>query len=219
MRVIKRLRQKERLSKERISHLIDYASDSPKDRPAQRLALLRSYFTASSRLEELATVQQWFQALINRFSHLSEPPRFTPSFLSGEPFDQLNLALAEGFTNAVRHAHENLPSSTPILIECEIQPHQIEICIFDQGEPFDPDSLIEPQPGTLREGGYGWFLLRRLVDRVTYSPIQKEFLIRRLSETASVHSSSIHSSTDSCMTLRGEDIERVCNCLRLVKKA
>ncbi|MEL6816134.1 MAG: anti-sigma regulatory factor [Cyanobacteria bacterium J06598_3] len=85
-----------------------------------------------------------------------------------DQFDQLNLALAEGFTNAVRHAHAGLPGDTPIEIELVLQSQQIEICIFDQGEPFDPNSLSEPQPGSLREGGYGWFLLRRLADQVTY---------------------------------------------------
>ena len=94
-----------------------------------------------------------------------------------EQFDQLNLALAEGFTNAVRHAHVNLPSTTPIEIELWAQKFSeenrhgvdsVEIRIFDQGEPFDPSSLSEPKPGSLREGGYGWFLLRRLADQVTY---------------------------------------------------
>ena len=36
------------------------------------------------------------------------------------------------------------------------------------GGPFDPDQLAEPQPGTLKEGGYGWFLIRRLADNVDY---------------------------------------------------
>lgn len=122
--------------------------------------LKRAHLTVTSHLEELSAVQQWFQALISRLA-IDTP-------WVDEQFDQLNLALAEGFTNAVRHAHANLPGSTPIDIELLLQPEKIEICIFDQGDPFDPNSLNEPQPGSLREGGYGWFLLRRLADQVTY---------------------------------------------------
>lgn len=122
--------------------------------------LERARLTVTSHLEDLSVVQQWFQTLVARFA-IDNP-------WINEQFDQLNLALAEGFTNAVRHAHADLPGSTPIDIECLLQPERIEICIFDQGGPFDPNSLSEPQPGSLREGGYGWFLLRRLADQVTY---------------------------------------------------
>lgn len=120
----------------------------------------RDQLQVTSHLEELATVQHWFRALISRLAVK------TPWL--NDQFDQLNLALAEGFTNAVRHAHADLPPATPIEIELVLQPEKIEICIFDRGKPFDPDSLTEPQPGALREGGYGWFLLRRLADQVTY---------------------------------------------------
>ena len=122
--------------------------------------LEREHLTVRSYLEELAAVQKWFRSLVLEISEK------TPWV--NEQFDQLNLALAEGFTYAVRHAHADLPADTPIEIELVLQPQQIEICIFDQGAPFDPSSLSEPQPGSLREGGYGWFLLRRLADKVTY---------------------------------------------------
>ena len=97
---------------------------------------------------------------------ISQLAKKTP--LINDQFDQLNLALAEGFTNAVRHAHADLPSETPIEIALVLQSQQIEIHIFDQGGPFDPSSVREPQPGSLSEGGYGWYLLRRLADQVTY---------------------------------------------------
>lgn len=82
--------------------------------------------------------------------------------------DEIKLALDEGFTNAVRHAHENLPSETPIEIQFTLWDDRLEIRIWDQGEPFDPNTLTEPAPGTLQEGGFGWSLIRRLTDRVSY---------------------------------------------------
>ncbi len=133
----------------------------------------KAHLIVDSHLEELAVVQQWFRSLIARLS--VEAPWID------DQFDKLNLALAEGFTNAVRHAHADLPGTTPIEIELVLQPDRIEIFIFDQGQPFDPDSINEPKPGSLREGGYGWFLLRRLADQVTYSPMGSQSTSQSLS--------------------------------------
>jgi serine/threonine-protein kinase RsbW len=162
--VIKRLRQNDRLEKLTNASPIClprwFGTKPAAERSAESNMLKQVHLSVSSHLEELAEVQQWFQS---RIFFLAEG---SPWIM--EQFDQLNLALAEGFTNAVRHAHVNLPSSTPIEIELIVAPKQVEIRIFDRGDPFDPDSLGDPPPGVLREGGYGWFLLRRLADQVTY---------------------------------------------------
>lgn len=152
--------------------------------------LERDQLKVTSHLEELAVVQHWFRAFISRLA--IKTPRLN------DQFDQLNLALAEGFTNAVRHAHADLPPATPIEIELVLRPQQIEIFIFDQGKPFDPNGLTEPQPGVLREGGYGWFLLRRLADQVTY-------------DRTSVASAGTYASGD----FPKSSVPR--NCLRIVK--
>lgn len=109
-------------------------------------------------------VQKWFEQFYSRYiSSIYECDR---------RFHQLNLALAEGFSNAVRHAHQELPSETTIDIELAIGDGCIEIRIWDWGKPFNPDTIEEPKPGELRVGGYGWFLLRRLADRVVYERCQ-----------------------------------------------
>ncbi|MFB8787822.1 MAG: anti-sigma regulatory factor [Potamolinea sp.] len=114
----------------------------------------------NSDLTVQAQVQKWFEQLcLNYISHINSSER---------QFYRLNLALAEGFSNAVRHAHQELPSETTIEIELAIRDKLIEIRIWDYGKPFNPDILPEPAPGTLCEGGYGWFLLRRLADKVVY---------------------------------------------------
>jgi serine/threonine-protein kinase RsbW len=87
--------------------------------------------------------------------------------------DRLMLALTEGFTNAVRHAHAKLPPETDINIDVEVEPNRVEIRIWDHGAPFNPELLPEPEPGELLESGYGWFLLRRLADEVTYERVQE----------------------------------------------
>lgn len=116
--------------------------------------------TVESKLTVLTKVQQWFEQFCLRNVSTFEWPE--------KQIYQLNLALAEGFTNAVRHAHQELPPETRIDIELVLCSNRIEIRIWDYGKPFNPDALEEPIPGTLREGGYGWFLLRRLADKVSY---------------------------------------------------
>lgn len=122
--------------------------------------LQQDHLTVTSDLTVLTQVQKWFEQFC--LQHL---PRF--SWPETQLY-RLNLALAEGFTNAVRHAHHELPPETTIEIDLTLWDNRIEIRIWDQGKPFNPDSLEEPEPGTLREGGYGWFLLRRLADQVVY---------------------------------------------------
>lgn len=109
-------------------------------------------------------VQEWFEKFY--LNHISRKDS------SKRQFHRLNLALAEGFSNAVRHAHQELPSETTIEIELAVWEERIEIRIWDQGKPFDPNVLEEPLPGTLCQGGYGWFLLRRLADQVIYERCQ-----------------------------------------------
>ncbi|MGF1460391.1 MAG: ATP-binding protein [Leptolyngbyaceae cyanobacterium] len=114
-----------------------------------------------SQLETLSKVQAWFDRL---YCSLEPELGWVKSSC-----DRLNIAIAEGFTNAVRHAHSHLPAETPIEIEVDLEYGQISIRIWDQGPPFDPTQLKEPEPGSLlTDGGYGWFLLRRAVDHVKY---------------------------------------------------
>jgi serine/threonine-protein kinase RsbW len=105
--------------------------------------------------------------------------RFYSQHLSGLNWSEyqlncLKLAVTEGFTNAVRHAHEGLPPETTIDIELELSDNQIEIRIWDWGKPFNPDTLPAPKPGELKGGGYGWHLLRRLSDQAVYERRQND---------------------------------------------
>ncbi|MBE9177992.1 anti-sigma regulatory factor [Oculatella sp. LEGE 06141] len=120
----------------------------------------QDHLTVRSELTGLNQVQDWFKQFCLRYGS-------SLIWLKGQLYP-LNLALAEGFSNAVRHAHQELPAETSIDIDLALWDDRIEIRIWDYGKPFNPDALEEPEPGTLHIGGYGWFLLRRLADRVTY---------------------------------------------------
>lgn len=116
--------------------------------------------TVESDLSVLTSLQDWLDEFCDRqpaLSHWSDDRRYC-----------LKLALAEGFSNAVRHAHRHRSRHTPIDLEIRLDDGHLRIYIWDFGDPFNPNQLEEPKPGTLRQGGYGWFLLRRLCDRVTY---------------------------------------------------
>jgi len=64
-------------------------------------------FQVDSDLRSLDTVLKYFQQL-------------EPAGIPQKDWLQCQLALAEGFTNAVRHAHRHLPPEIPIEIEIEI---------------------------------------------------------------------------------------------------
>jgi serine/threonine-protein kinase RsbW len=64
---------------------------------------------------------------------------------------QCKLAVVEGFTNAVRHAHKNLPIETPIELEITVFNERLEIKVWDEGKPFDfqaklKEKLLEKSP-------------------------------------------------------------------------
>ena len=67
---------------------------------------------------------QWYEQL----EHLPIPQRI---------LDQCKLALIEGFTNAVRHAHKGMPIETPIELEVTVFNGRLEMKVWDYGQPFD----------------------------------------------------------------------------------
>ncbi len=58
---------------------------------------------------------------------------------------QCKLAVIEGFTNAVRHAHKNLPLETPIELEIMVFNEHLEVKIWDWGEPFDIQAKLKEE--------------------------------------------------------------------------
>ena len=69
------------------------------------------------------------------------------------------LAAIEGFTNAVRHAHKDLPSETPIELEITVFNDRLKLLIWDWGMPFDfqaklKEELTEKSPFSWSELGF-----------------------------------------------------------------
>lgn len=116
-------------------------------------------FQVDSDLRSLDTVLKYFEQL-------------KPAGIPQKDWLQCQLALAEGFTNAVRHAHRHLPPAIPIEIEIEIVPHQMEIRIWDRGSVFDLESFIEKnvhRDRILLGHGQGLPILQKIADQLSYT--------------------------------------------------
>ncbi len=80
---------------------------------------------------------------------------------------RLRLALVEAYSNAVRHAHKDQPNA-PVLIRLELKDEDIALEVWDRGEGFDMSTYFPPNPLDKQEGGYGWLIMHRLMDKVEY---------------------------------------------------
>ncbi|MGM3305844.1 ATP-binding protein [Anabaena sp. WFMT] len=80
---------------------------------------------------------------------------------------RLRLALVEAYTNAVRHAHKDQPN-LPILLRLELKERKLLLEIWDYGQGFDMSAYFPPDPSEKKEGGYGWLIMNRLMDKVEY---------------------------------------------------
>jgi serine/threonine-protein kinase RsbW len=76
------------------------------------------------------------------------------------------LAAGEAFTNAVRHAHPSRPDAQ-IQIQCWLHVGALEVHVHDEGQPFDLDAIPHVNPGELRIGGRGVYLMRTLMDELS----------------------------------------------------
>jgi serine/threonine-protein kinase RsbW len=81
----------------------------------------------------------------------------------------LIIVTGEAITNIVRHAHRNR-CSAQMEMHLHLFPDCIHLIFKDEGEPFDLASVPQLPPGELRIGGRGIYLMRTLMDEVTYQP-------------------------------------------------
>jgi len=80
------------------------------------------------------------------------------------------LATGEAVSNIIRHAHREKPEAS-LQISCRLSSETVEILLMDEGEPFDLEAVPYMDPGELRVGGRGVFLMRTLMDELTCQPL------------------------------------------------
>lgn len=112
-------------------------------------------------LNAVSQVIQWFE-------------QFNRSPLVYDLWVQGRIALIEGLTNAVQHAHKALPQETPIDLAVKISSNKIEICVWDEGPAFDLEALLSqidqqhPDPLT-REAHWGGVLMKKLRNKYCWT--------------------------------------------------
>ncbi len=79
----------------------------------------------------------------------------------------LNLVLTEAMTNAIRHANEDDPEKEVHII-ISILDNCLNIKVYDQGQGFDVCTITPPDFKGLDEHGRGVYIIRTLMDEVTY---------------------------------------------------
>lgn len=84
---------------------------------------------------------------------------------------QVRLAIDEACTNIIDHAYGGERSG---VIECtyRIQEEELVVTLRDEGRPFDPEAVPEPNlSANLEErtgGGLGLYLIRKIMDEVDF---------------------------------------------------
>jgi serine/threonine-protein kinase RsbW len=99
--------------------------------------------------------------------------------LGSPDFQQLEIIIAEAFTNTVKYAHGKLAASTPILLDLLLEPHHVEVRIWDRGEPFDLWNQLQAELRAIdvekslhQDGHRGLLLMKHLSDDLCYETIR-----------------------------------------------
>lgn len=83
----------------------------------------------------------------------------------------IQLAADEASSNIIEHAYAGMKGGK-LEIECSLFEGGLQIVMRDQGKSFNPSSVPEPNVNAdLSErkiGGLGMYLMRKLMDEVTY---------------------------------------------------
>lgn len=85
----------------------------------------------------------------------------------------LELAVEEIFVNICHYAYSEKGGNVWIVIEYLTKPPAVKICLTDWGVSYNPLDEEEPdlELGALQRpiGGLGIFLMRKIIDQVTYA--------------------------------------------------
>ena len=93
------------------------------------------------------------------------------------------LVLAEALNNIVEHAYAGQDLGR-ITLRLQGAPGKIDLELRDRGQPMPglalPEGRLKPldHDGDLAEGGFGWYLIRRLATEVSYRRDGRENVLR-----------------------------------------
>jgi len=86
-----------------------------------------------------------------------------------ETSEQINLAVVEAGTNAIKHGNKEDPDKRAHF-EFILNPDQLTIIVQDQGDGFDREEVADPldPANLLKSSGRGLFLMESCMDSVVY---------------------------------------------------
>lgn len=92
----------------------------------------------------------------------------------------VHVAFEEALRNAMVHGNKSDPEKK-VMIETMITDGELMICVEDEGDGFDPDSLPDPTLGEnlLKESGRGVYLVKHLMDDVVYEQEGRKAVMRK----------------------------------------
>ncbi|MDO5555043.1 MAG: ATP-binding protein [Planctomycetia bacterium] len=87
----------------------------------------------------------------------------------------VNLAVVEAINNAIEHGNKCNPSKY-FVINYDVTPRHVFVCVRDEGEGFDPDHVPDPRDEDRLDfpSGRGLFLIRHAMDRVSFNTFGNE---------------------------------------------
>lgn len=111
-----------------------------------------------STLKKLVTVERFAEKFANK------------NGLTEEEKDNLAIAVTEAVNNAIVHGNKS-DHSKKVHVEFSISANELRAVIRDEGNGFDPNNLSNPTDpeNLLKESGRGIFILRSLMDDVSFS--------------------------------------------------
>lgn len=118
-----------------------------------------------SRLAKFNSTLSQLKAVRNSTEELCHPIPKNAKHLAA----LLQIVVNEAFTNIVLHGYGG-KSGQPICMRAEYFKDEIMVEISDQGTSLNPQEIPETNLFGDKEHGYGWYLIRQLIDKVVYKP-------------------------------------------------
>lgn len=90
--------------------------------------------------------------------------------LSRDQQHNLAIAVTETVVNAIVHGNKRDPRKK-VHIVFRVEKDRVSFSVRDEGKGFDPNQLSDPldPENIMKENGRGIFILKKLMDEVTYS--------------------------------------------------
>jgi len=96
------------------------------------------------------------------------------------PPDLLNdvkLAVTEACTNVIKHSYK-YDSQKKFTLSLQVSPKLMVVKLAYEDKEFDPDKIPPPDFSKVQEGGFGVFIIRKVMDDVVYSTHSGSVVLR-----------------------------------------